>query len=64
MLVPHGRKNAKLGEARCPADEGEDARIFVRLQAMRGGKVWGDFWFGSGGQGTSGSRGDALGLDD
>ena len=42
MLVPHGRENAELGKGRRPADEGEDALIFVRLQAMRGDEIGGD----------------------
>jgi len=42
MLVPHGRENTEFGEARCPADEGEDALIFVRLQTMRGSKLGSD----------------------
>src|ERR1700682_3674807 len=45
MLVPHRRENAELGESRCAADEGEEARIFVRLQAMRGNEFRGDFGF-------------------
>jgi hypothetical protein len=39
MLVPHGRKDAKLGKARLPSDDLKDAVIFVRRQAMGGDEV-------------------------
>ena len=64
MLVPHRRENAEFGECRRAADEREDARIFVRLQAMRGNEFGGDFGFKSCGHRTSGSRGHAVRLDD
>src|SRR5690606_12064937 len=34
VLVPHGREDAELGEARFAADEVQDALVFVRLQAV------------------------------
>jgi hypothetical protein len=42
MLVPHGRENPELGEARHPADQLENALIFVRLDAMAGDEFGGD----------------------
>ena len=45
MLVPHRREDAELGEGRRPADEREDALIFVRLQPMRGDEFGGDWRF-------------------
>ena len=35
MLVPHGREDAELGEARLAADQVEDALVFVGLQPVR-----------------------------
>ena len=60
MLVPHSRENAELGKRRRTADEGKDARIFVRLQAMRGGELGGGFGFSGGWQGTSGLPNPAV----
>lgn len=34
MFVPHGREDAKFGEARFTPDEIENALIFVRLQTV------------------------------
>ncbi len=34
VLVPHGREDAEFGEARRAPDEGEDALVLVRLQAV------------------------------
>ncbi len=39
VLVPHGRKDAELGEARLAADQVEDALVFVRLQPVRGDQL-------------------------
>ena len=46
MLVPHGGKNAKLGEAGGAADQFQQALVFIRLQAVLGDKGGGDggFW--------------------
>jgi hypothetical protein len=35
MLVPHGRDDAELGEGWGAADQRDEPRIFVRLEAMR-----------------------------
>jgi hypothetical protein len=56
MLVPHRRENAELGERRGAADEREDARVFLWLQAMCGGDFGSDVWFSGSLQGTSGWR--------
>ncbi|MDQ6703439.1 MAG: hypothetical protein M3Z96_10240 [Pseudomonadota bacterium] len=45
MLVPHRRENAEFGERGCAPDEFQNARIFVRLQAMRGNEFLCDLWF-------------------
>ena len=42
MLVPHRRENPEFGEARDPADEFQDALIFVRLEPMAGDEFGGD----------------------
>ena len=42
VLVPHGREDAELGDARLAANELEDALIFVRLQPVSGDEVGGD----------------------
>ena len=34
MLVPHRRDDAELGEGGRPADQGDEARVFVGLQSM------------------------------
>ena len=39
VLVPHGRENAELGEARPTADELQDALIFIGLEAVGGGQL-------------------------
>ena len=39
MLVPHGREDAELGEARLAADQLQNALIFIRLQAVGGNQV-------------------------
>ncbi len=46
MLVPHGRENAELGEARRAADEFQDALIFLGLEAMGDGQLRRDGGFG------------------
>jgi len=38
MLVPHRRDDAEFGERGRAADQGDEALIFVRFQAMRDGK--------------------------
>ena len=45
MLVPHRRDDAELGEARRTADELDEARVFVRLQAMLDGERFVDLGF-------------------
>src|ERR1700761_6705827 len=42
MLVPHRGKDPKLGEARHPADQLENALIFVRLEAVASYEFRGD----------------------
>ena len=42
VLIPHGREDAKLGEAGRPAQQIENALIFIRLQPMIGGERLGD----------------------
>ncbi len=42
VLVPHGGKDAKLGEAWFPADEIQNPLIFVRLQAVGGNEFGSD----------------------
>ena len=46
MLVPHRRENAELGAARHPADELDDALVFVGLQAVFGDDFRGDLGLG------------------
>ena len=57
MLVPHRRENAELGECRRAADERKDALVFVRLQAMRGNELGGDFGVDLRRQWSSGTNG-------
>ena len=38
MLVPHRRNDAKLGETGVAADQRDEARVFLRLQAMSDGE--------------------------
>ena len=45
MLVPHRRDDAELGERRSPADQLDEARVFVRLQTMRDGERFVDLGF-------------------
>ncbi len=45
VLVPHRREDAELGEARRPADEVEDALIFVGLEAVLGDEIRRDWGF-------------------
>ena len=42
VLVPHRRENPELGETRHPADQLENALIFVGLQAVAGDEFGGD----------------------
>jgi hypothetical protein len=46
MLVPHRRDDAELGEGRGPADQRDEPRIFVRLEAMRDGERFVHLGFG------------------
>jgi hypothetical protein len=46
MLVPHGRKDAELGEARRAADDLQDTLVFARRKTVGGDQVVGDGWFG------------------
>src|SRR5262249_62177695 len=39
MLVPHRREDTKLGERRLAADQFEDTRIFLRLEAVLGDEL-------------------------
>ena len=45
MLVPHRRDDAELGEGRGPADQRDEACVFVGLQAMRDGERLVDLGF-------------------
>ena len=45
MLVPHGREDAQLRDGRLAADQGQDALIFIRLEAMFGDQRRGDLGF-------------------
>ncbi len=45
MLVPHRRDDAEFGEGRGPADQRDEARVFVGLQAMRDGERLVDLGF-------------------
>ena len=45
MLVPHRRKDAQLRKTWGAADQSDEALIFIRLQAMFGGKLRCDLWF-------------------
>ncbi len=45
VLVPHRREDAELGETRHPADQFQDARVFVRLEAVRRDEFGGDLGF-------------------
>jgi len=42
VLVPHGRKDAELGEARLAADQRQDPPVLVRFQAVGGNEIAGD----------------------
>ena len=42
MLVPHGGKNAELGERWLASDQFDDAGVFLSLEAMLGDKLGGD----------------------
>ena len=42
VLVPHRREDAELGEGRRAADQLEDARVFVGLEAVLGNQLGGD----------------------
>ena len=42
VLVPHGREDAELGQARLAPDQLEDALVFVRLEAVFGDQRGGD----------------------
>jgi hypothetical protein len=46
MLVPHGRDDAELGEGWGAADQRDEPRIFVRLEAMRDSERFVDLRFG------------------
>ena len=58
MLVPHRREDPQLGIARRTAQNGEDARVFVRLEAQIGGERLRDgrLWRGIGAAGGHGRR--------
>ena len=45
VLVPHRREDAELGEPRHPADQFQNALVFVRLEAVRSDEFGGDFGF-------------------
>jgi hypothetical protein len=45
VLVPHGREDAELGEGRRASDEREEALILLRLEAVLGDQLGGDFGF-------------------
>ena len=46
MLVPHRGKDAKLGERRHPADDPEQAGVFIGFHPVGGDKFRGDCGFG------------------
>ena len=46
MLVPHRRDDTELGKAGRPADQLDEPRIFVGLEAMRDGERLVDLGFG------------------
>ena len=46
MLVPHRRDDAEFGEGRRPADQRDEARIFVGFEPMRDGELFVDLGFG------------------
>jgi hypothetical protein len=46
MLVPHGRKDAELGETRLPPDDLQDALVFVGAEPVGRDQVFGDGWVG------------------
>ena len=45
MLVPHRRDDAEFGEGRRPADELDEARVFVRFEPVRDGERLVDLGF-------------------
>src|SRR5882757_4204695 len=45
VLVPHRREDAELGEGRHPADQFQNALVFVRLEAVRSDEFGSDFGF-------------------
>ena len=45
MLVPHRRNDAELGEGRVAADQRDEARVFVRFEAMSDGERFVDLRF-------------------
>ena len=45
MLVPHGRENAELGEARRASDQLQDTLVFIRLEPVRRDQFGRDIWF-------------------
>ncbi len=40
MLIPHRRKDAKLGECWFAANQIKNALIFIRLQSVGSNKFW------------------------
>ena len=46
MLVPHRRDDAEFGEGWDAADQRDETRIFVRLEAMGDGELFVDLGFG------------------
>src|SRR3979411_3237706 len=49
VLVPHRGENPELGKTRHPADQLEDALIFVWLETVAGDEFGGDLRLGPGG---------------
>src|SRR5205823_2652288 len=45
MFVPHCRENAELSEARRPAEQFDDALVFLRLEPVLGDQFGGDSRF-------------------
>ena len=45
MLVPHRRDDAELGEGRLPADERNEALVFVGLDPVGGDELGRNGWF-------------------
>ena len=62
MLVPHRRDDAEFGEARRPADQRDEPRIFVGLEAMRDGERLVDLGFGFAQRPAVFRSGETLGL--